>query len=245
MPSRARYCTSSARTKWLLWARSHLGATTAASMRRRFLSCSPGRTTNARATARSSNQFGRTWSGRLSGSIVTETRMATASWNIRASLNTVWLIRDGKILTTRFSIRTAPQPKAASPYVRCKVTCMRQRARRASLQKFSAMLYDHESCQSRHRRSVAGSRKPFGAKIFRRTPLRSMVASSPAECERRTQGIVFSPVSPDRNRRASSRRLSQTKSRSPDGGSARWLQVRHATIPCPITMDRSGRTITL
>jgi glycogen debranching enzyme len=74
MPSLAKYCTRCVQMRWQRRERFRSGATTARSMRRRFLSCSPARTTNARPTARLPSQFGQTWNEHSSGSIATVTQ---------------------------------------------------------------------------------------------------------------------------------------------------------------------------
>jgi hypothetical protein len=151
----------------------------------------------------------------------------------------------GEILTTRFSPGTARLPKDRSRSARSKVTYTPPRPRQVSLQRCSGMLHVRASCHNKHKHSVVASSKRFGVTIFLLTPLHWMEASSLAGCEHRTRGIAFSPVLRPKSTRAALRQRSQTKRHSPVGASVRWLAARHATIPCPITMDRSGRTITL
>ena len=153
------------------------------------------------ATVPSWNQFGQTSSARLSGSTDMAIQMVTVSWNMLAKRNMVWFIRAGKILTTRFSTGTALLPKGQSRFAKCRVMFTPRRPRPVSLQKCLGTQHVRASCQNRRKRSIAGSRRHFGAMSFPLMLLHWMAASELAECAHRTRGTVFSPVSRQRSTR--------------------------------------------
>ena len=84
MRNPARSSTKRARAKWLRSARSHSEATTAASTRPRYSSCSPAPTSAGRATSGSSSRSGAIFKPHSSGSIATATWTRTDSSNTRA-----------------------------------------------------------------------------------------------------------------------------------------------------------------
>ena len=226
------------------WARFRSSVTTAASTQHHFSSCSPARTTRARVTARSLSLFGRTSSARWRGSIIMATSMATASWNMLASRNSVSSTKVGRTPTMRFSTRTAHPPKDQSLCAKCKATFTPPSWRRPNWLSSSAMMQRRATCRSRRKPCSDDSKRVSGVTNFPHTRLRSMAESSPARCERRTQVTVFSLVSRPRSMPVAWRRRSQMKLPSPVGEFGRSLRARRVTIRCRITTDRSGHTTT-
>src|ERR1051326_238812 len=131
--------------------------------------------------------------------------MAMDLWNIRASLNTASLTKDGRIRMTRFFTGTAPLLKDQSLWVKYRLTSMPQNPPPVSLQKSSATLDGRESYPTKRKRSVAGSRKRFGATTSPRMSSLWMGRNNLAGFGVRMQGTVSLRVSQLRNMHAVSR----------------------------------------
>ena len=104
----------------------------------------------------------------------------------------------------------------------------------------------HGAASWKPRRSVLpnASRRRSGARNSAPTRWRSMAPSSRARCGPPMPGSCCSPASsqPDRARLVAADLMS--RSSSPAGASAPLRAARRATIRCPITTARSGRTTT-
>ena len=121
-PSPGRFCTRCAMERWRICARCRSAATTAASTRRRCSCCCSASISGGPATLRRCVRYGRTPRRRSPGSIATGTATATVSSNITARRRRVSRIKDGRIPSTRFSIKTAAWRKDRSRCAKCRPT---------------------------------------------------------------------------------------------------------------------------
>ena len=137
-PSPARYCTRCATARWPTCARCLSAAITAASTRRRCSFCCSASTSGAPRTWRRSGPCGRTRRRHSNGSTATATATATASSSTTGKPRRGSPIRDGRIRTTRSSIRTGAWRRVRSRYAKCKPTYTGPSATRPRSRKRSA-----------------------------------------------------------------------------------------------------------
>ena len=126
----AKFCMKRARERWRRSMRFRTVATTAASTRRRYLSCWPERITNGRAIGPSSHRSGRISSLRYSGLIARGTSMAMGSWSTAAGRKAGSSIKDGKIRRMPCFMQMAVRRKGPSRSAKCKGMCLPPRGAR-------------------------------------------------------------------------------------------------------------------
>ena len=90
----------------------------------------------------------------------------------------------------------------------------------------------------------SGSMRASGARSSRATRWRSTATRSPAACAAPMPARSCSPASPSPSGRSRSPTACCGRNSSPDGAFAPLPTPRRATIRCPITTARSGRTTT-
>ena len=157
-----------------------------------------------------------------------ETGLANQGWRIR---------------TTRSSMPTACWPAAPSPWWKCRAMCMPPRRGRRRAHAGLASRHGRPNSSGKRKPCVDASKRASGAKRSAATRWRSTVPSPCAKYVPAMPAMRSLRASPGRNAR---KKLPPGFCCFPTirvGASAPSRTARRATIPCPITTDRSGRTI--
>ena len=146
--------------------------------------------------------------------------------------------------TTRSFTPTVVWRKAISRSRKCKDTYLLPSGWRRVARRGLGSPKWHERLRSRRGNWPSGSKKPSGARNSAHMPWRSTAPNSRAKYEARMPDSYYSRELPAKTGPGRSLPIYCDRIFLRGGESAPWRTAKRVTIQCPITMARSGRTIT-